>query len=594
MTVLIIGIVYFVVKETYRIRGGNIGKVGIASIGAILGLIAVGSMFLSSANIYFINSTTGLKPEHILDYNNMVISPSLIIIVAFAAMVDRRLILPMLVINYIGYLASIDLIAGFPDDRTYYWSRILMELISYLLIGLTVYFISEMNLIKKNGWVFIITTIVLYLIISLITDLLFYSSISGVMSSDSESVVALLTYKGFYITMMSGLSFSIILLVERVYSNFSKLETFSTKDDVSYYKMSLAQNTLIEMIDEKRINTGLLALFQIKTDDKEVESRVLDSLRIATEENYKNSFHFKASAIHYGIFFELPDTFNLEKTLINNKKAKRDQEDALYQLSNELHRLQDQEDSVEIISSGAIYGIHSYSVVELIEYCRFLMTPMVSRSNSSNIIIYDYKRVKDRLNETNNVRNLPIDSEHLNISYARAISDKEIMYPIINLTTKIDGVSKSLTKILASNISLDHKVLILRHTAYQTLRNYSSDKKGKLLIFNSSTHIASPTFHINDYVKKIKRYKDPKEVIIGVNVNGESPNLRQLKTNIKKLKEKGFETAVINPVLITQEQHDVIGPSYILDPATDLNPLKIKKIKLNIETEAALLNGNLV
>ncbi len=584
---LIVGVVYFVTKELYRIRGGNIGKVGISIIGILIGVLLLAVFFAVSAVVIggHVIVETPIFNQGI--YNTVYLTPTIIIIVMFVTMVDRRLVFPLFIFQIIAMIILYNKIEITSTET--YWASIMFNLISYVMLAVFLYFAPTIKFIKKNG-VKIAVGVTTTLLTLAFMHLVFFLTVSSTMPSwfDSAMQASIISINIGYLLVYSIIQAIVILLIEKIYSNFNALETFSTKDDVSYYKMSLAQNSLIKMIDEEKINIGALVLFQIKADNETNESKILEKIRIHTEDKFKNTFYFKASASYYGAFFELSDGYELNISLQNNKKAERTEDDELWPITNELQAIEKAENA-QIIATSSIYGIQSYSISELIEHARFLMSPIIQRANTNPLIVYDYKRVKERLNETAQVRNLPVDAENINVSFLRGLSSEEIYYPLIMFKND----EKSLADVISeNNINHEEREILFRHSAYQTIRKFNK-KTGHLVLYYSITYLDSESFNPTDFAKKVERYIDIDRIIIGLNTSMSDMG-KIFKKNVEELRELGIRFAIINPKTVKQKEHDTLNPEFILDPITDANPLKITEYKLEINTNATLLNPNLV
>ncbi len=586
LVILLVGAIYFVTKEIYRIRGGRIGKLGIATIGTFIG-ISIGLIHYYVGMEVFISGSHFLNLDSYFIYNGVVLSPTVIIIIILVVYLDSRLVFPLFLFQILALFVKLP-IGEEGVESTMVITYILFEVIGYSIMIIILYFVPTINFIKKNG-VKVIIAIILYLFTTLIIHAIFQAAVgTNPIEISTPDFISLQSILIGYLAMFSIVQLLMVTVVERVYSNFSALETFSTKDDVSYYKMSLAQNRLIKMIDEEKINMGLVVLFQIKATNEQSKSKVLEKIRINTESKYRHTFFFKASAAYYGAFYELPDDLKLDVILKNNKLPDRTPDDALYNITSEIKKISIDE-AAQITASGSIYGLQSYSITELIEHARFLMSPIVSRANSNQLIVYDFKRVKERLNETTKVRNLPVDIENMSISYLRGLSSEDIFYPMI--TFKND--ENTLTDVI-NDASLDEeqKNVLLRHTAYQSMRRYDKEI-GSLVIYYPISFFSSEEFKIKDFIKKVNRYISEDRLILGFNTSAGTIG-QKFNQNISELRGLGIRVAATNPTTLTQEEHDILKPDFIIDPNTDKNPLKIKKIKIEINTNARLLNSNLV
>ncbi len=592
LTILIVGVLYFVVKEIYRIRGGQLGGLGVTAVGSLLGIFLMIGFIVVKMNInlgYVGPGGDVLYPQNV--YNQIVLAPSIIIIIIFVIMIDRRLVFPLFFFQTISFII---LFYNLPKPVTgsgtqALWTKMLFTIIEYLLLCIVLFFIPSIEFIKKNG-IKLLVSFITYLLIYVILYILYFVSLSSSIESwfQSSEVGVLSSIFIGYSLLFIIIQVTIIWFIEKIYSNFNALETFSTQDDVSYYKMSLAQNRLVNLIDERKINIGLLVLFQIKDNDGSKTSLILEKLRVNTEDKYKNTFYFKVSASYYGAFFQLSDDFKLNISLENNKKEERTENDELYPITREISRISQSEDTT-ILATGSIYGIHSYSTSELIEYAKFLMSPVVTKANSNPLIIYDYQRVKERLKETIKVRNLPVDTESIRISFLRALSSEEIFYPSITYKNEEQTLIQVMEEVIMREEQID---VLLRHSAYQTLRKFQNLSES-LIIYYSAIHLSSKEFKLSDFLKKTKNYINHDNLIIGLNTTTIKMNDTLLE-NINKLRENGIRIALVNPKTITQEENDAIQPDFILDPNTPTNPLKIKKINLKFNTNAILLNPNLI
>ncbi len=583
LTIIVVGLVYFVLKEFYRIRGGAIGKIGVSIIGVIMGLFIIAVNWWVSNIIYF-----DTKPAFgFVISNGLILSPSIIIIIIFSTSLDKRLIYPMMLTQTISLLIILPKVGVLNGvDASAFWGQLLFEFVIYSVLIVTITFIPELNLIKNNGFR-LIAILTLYLIALFVTGVI-YHSVINTSSTSASNVLTLETIQILYVVLYSGIQTSIIFIVNKVYSNYSALETFSVKDDVSYYKISLAQNTLTKIIDKEKISIGILILFDIKTDDSEKASNTLKDIKESTEDKYANSFFFKASVNYYGAFYSLSDDFQLERSLKNNKAIERDSNDELKLISDSL-KLISIKNEVEVISAGSIYGIHSYNIPELIEYSKFLLSPIVSRANSNSLIIYDFKRVKDRLNETSRVKELPVDIENISISFQRGLNPEDIFYPSISFKGE-DG--NLFGEIKNKQLSIEQINTLLRFTSYQTLRKFDK-ANASLIIYYPIDHLSSDNFNIKDFIKKTSRHIELNKLIIGVDTSyGKTTDMTI--ENINNLRSNGIRFALTNPGTLTQEEHDIWNPDFIVDPNTSGNILKIKKIKIEIKTNASILNSHLV
>ena len=274
---------------------------------------------------------------------------------------------------------------------------------------------------------------------------------------------------------------------------------------------------------------------------------------------------------------------------MGNKLEERSSSDSLFGLDSIITKI-NRNFKAKIFASTSIYGVHSYDLNDLIEYSRFTLTPVVRRSNINNIVVYDFKRVKDRLKERNKVLELPINIETMSLTYLKGVNKEHIYYPSVSFN--LDGKKNSFNSLFLSNIPKQILEDTVRYIAYQSLRTFDKSKS-TLVIYYPYSYLASSSFNLINFNKKINRYSRPEKIIIGVFLNSKIGK-KQYKENIEKLRELGYRVALINMDNLDQENHNLVNPDFILDLEEQTNPLKIKKKKLNYKSQATRLNTNLV
>lgn len=587
-TILIVGLVYFLSKEMFRIKRNSFTNLQITSIGIVYGIMIMIIYLFSSANLSGEILTT-ISSQTIL-YNNVYLSFSLIIIILFSIMFDKRLALPMIIFQSMAFLLSINSFEGFLTNIVL-WSKIVYELLMYVIVFILLFFGIENTKTKKNKKRNrLIYMLITYLFINIFIDILYTITITSTIDPNIYLIIKISLIKILYYIAVIVILSMIVYFIERIYTNFNTLETFSTQDDVSYYKISLAQNKLRQIIDNEKIDFGALVLFDIKTADKEKKSIILNKIKQETEENYNISFFFKATSTLYGSFYQLDNTFKPETTLLNNKKKLRREDDPLSSISNSIKSAQD-EMGIQTTASASLYGIHSYDLNELIEYCKFLMTPIVSRANKNPLIVYDFKRVKHRLKERTEVMNLPIDIQTIKMQYLRGINSDPIYYPLIEFDG-LDGEENEFSYDFLKSLQNRQKETLLRYISYQILREFKN-KKDSIVVYYSTQYIASNQFDRADFIKKINRYITPDRLIIGLDLDETNIN-KNLSNNIRWLKKNGIRFASTNPTNLTQKAHDLLKPDFLVEINNEINPFKIEKKEIKIKTQASPLNTNLV
>ena len=249
LIILVFGIIYFVLKEFSRLSGGNLSGRGVFIIGSMLGVVIMLVYLFVSMEILVVPITSSRQS---LNYNSIYLTPALFLVVAFGVFFDRRSTFPIMFFLLVGYLIT------FPWDTTTnansdIWIKLIFDWISYGLIVLMLFFTpngnsQSNNLIKNNGTKMATAIFGLILIIFL-KDTLYFATIRSI----NFDYVGNTLLKQLSIKLVYAISFLIpflffIWIIEKVYDNFNKLETYSIRDDISYYKMSLAQNNLLNLI----------------------------------------------------------------------------------------------------------------------------------------------------------------------------------------------------------------------------------------------------------------------------------------------------------------------------------------------------------
>ncbi len=584
LVVILLGsIIFFLVKEYSRVRRGELSNTGILVSGTLIGaLLLLVDLYVEYKYTIVVS---GPRDWCFLNEPNSfstILHPSIIYLLIFGIFIDRRFVIPISIFLGIGYLIR------FPKNFSSIslWSEFMFAIITLLILSILIYLIQEGRFIKNNGSKLILIFIIWILLITIFRTT--YELINGFgVEFNSSALAKLISIETIYLTIFMFIQSEIIFFIERIYINFTRLESFSTQDDISYYKLSLAQNKLRELIDFKKINMGALVLFDIKSSDQNVISDVLKKIRNETKNEYKTTFFIKVSSNYYGAFYELPSNVNLDEILLNNKNKKRTKDDSLMNISNKLYEIEKNE-KVKINSVASIYGIHSNDINELIELDKFLMSPIINRANANNLIVYDFKRIKASLKKKTEVSDLFVGIDDISINYIKGVSEENIYYPSIIFEK---NKHKYLLDILENNPIYKENELLLRYSAYQTLRMF--DKKGSLILYYYSMTLENFDFSIDEFIKKINRYSENENIIIGLMMN-EISDQKKLSNNILELRNQGFRFALLNPLEAKQEYIDILNPEFLLDISDETNLLKISKQKLKIKTQAVRLNTYLV
>jgi len=582
LVILFGSITYFIMKEGVRVSGGKLNKTGFLISSLVLGTGIL--LILISGGIYY--NIPGIKEDNPI---KIWLNPFVIYLIIVSVAIDKKLFISLILFVVLGEIITNKNIIFSGLNTKSLLTTLVFEIILYLFLGFMILIPIKARKKINN---FLLTWIIFVLFAILEISLL---NIENSLKKEPEKfskLIQIYSVKLSYLILILSIQQIIIYFIERIYKNYNQLETFSIKDDISYYKISLATKELRKLIYEEKIETGVLLLLDIKDNNKEELLKILEYIKLKTSEIYKNSFYFKATTNYYGIFLPLENLNNIKVIFDGNKKVNRPEEDPLSDFDNIIFDVKN-EYKVDINIGGSLYGIQSYDMDELLEFAKFLFSPTVVNRNNSRIIIYDFKRIKDRLKETIAVTNLPININNLDISFLKGVSKENIYYPSIicedNLSDENNKMS-SLNKILKGKLSVKEKSYILRHVSYQTLRSFDK-KNSSVVIFYSEDYLGSNDFKKIEFIQKINRFMDVERVIIGLFISKKLN--KKIIENINDLKNSGFRFALLNPTNNTQEQINQLKPNFLIE-LSDKKILEMESKVFNLKTNAVSLNFNLV
>lgn len=578
VSIPLFSIAYFFLKETSRIWGGSFSKKGIIVIGTITGLFICLLSIYTSMYIFY-NSGTNISAG----INYFIISPSLFMILIVCWMINYKLSIPLMMIQLFFFLFFFpwEQINTILENNVLF--TLIIQLIFYLTVFIVFYFIkTKENFTKNNGYK-IITPFIILLFLIMIKSIILYILLPG----EQNNILWVLPIMITYYIIFFGLQISVVLLIEKLYLNFSKLETFAVKDDVSFYKMALAQKKLSYILDDNKISMGAVVLFDVKSQDKIIRDNCLRVIKEETENKYNLTFYFKATNNQYGAFFELSEEFDLKETIYNNNEKQRSEKDELNNIFIAVDK-SSRINGIKIKATSSIYGVHSNSLNELIKHCLFLLTPIVSRANTNSLIVYDFSRVKNRLKERINVLNLPFLIDEMNISFVKGIGKENIYYSDINFN--INGKNVPIGSFIKES-EIKESEMILRYTSYQSLRKFKKENSSLIINYHLKT-LSSIDFSTIKFIKKIEEQIGSKLIIIGF-YSIDCKITKVLLKNLEDLRSAGFKFAFTKPSNFNQEINNLILPSYIIDGEITYNPFKTHNEEINFKTEAIFLSKNI-
>lgn len=581
ITILVASVVYFLSKEYIKIKYNNYSFYNNLFLGLFLGtLISLVFVFLNYEYTIISDKAT----------YSIYLNPFIIYLIIFPLVLDKKLAIPMFAIVFLCQLIQ------FPwneinSESILFWDLVIIKLISMSVLFIFVTFMTKQasTFFKSNNkfifWTFIGYQVMVFLSLSAII-------VNGIVNHiiTYTDLISLYFTSFAYAFIFFIVQFYLIIVFEKVYTNFTNLETFMIKDDISYYKLSLSKEKLKQFINTNIINNGLLILFNIEGNDTETKKNSLNNIRLQIEgiPKYKNLFFFKATTKYYGIFIGFNENLNLDLIYENNQKIFRDKDDILHYVDDIFNKIS-KESNLKINSAVSIYGVHSHSIDELIEFATLLFTPNISNLFKSQIKVYDYKLLKNKIQDKNLVLNLPFDFDGYNITFIQGISKEKIFYPDISWVNLNNKKRISLTNAIFESDNQEEKINLLRYFSYQTLRSFKNKADSKLTIFYSMEYLDDKNFNMDDFIKKIKKHIDIKKVIIGLWLDNKELGKRGTNV-IRILRSLGIQFALLDPWDLNQEVHDLIMPEYIIDTTVSINPFKNKVKKLKINSNAIKLN----
>lgn len=535
-------IIYFLVREYYRINNDNLSKRQFYLIGFFVGIIV---MLIEIFVLIWYPSQ-----DKLLQY----ITFTAIYIIIFSTMLDKRFSLWMSLFAILGIFLRIAIY----DDSTSFeiFKGSTVELINIISISVVVFLYSynSTNFSKNNGkqtivlfasWLFFFT-ITLAIIITLFS------------ANTATTLATLIFYLPFYLFSLFLIQFSIVLLIEKIYINSGNLETFSTKDDISYYKISLSQDMIKETIIENKYDFGLIVILSLSKVDKESQEDVLVLIREKLLEIYDDVLFLKATSSSYGFFIPIKNTIrNIEISYKNNFFEKRNREDLLFRLDDFFNETFD-EKGFNVTAGITIYGIHSNDIYELILKAEQLLNSSISYKTKT--ILYDYKYIKKQLEKNLRVANLSFFLQNLNITFISAVSHNDIYYPIISF--KINSAKKSLKSILEL-LSVEDQIIILRYVSLHILLKAKKENNKKIVIYYPIDLLAQKEFSIDNVIDKINMIIDFNKLIIQFDSNKLIDN-KETRNNLKMLRKKGIKFLILDVKNANENNVKIINPSYYM------------------------------
>lgn len=285
--------------------------------------------------------------------------------------------------------------------------------------------------------------------------------------------------------------------------------------------------------------------------------------------NFKDTcFYFKTFNNEYGLFFKVDDKnkINLEKSIENNNKNNRTEDDFLYELEQVLKMFpnkidfNDQFYDIQIVGYASLYGIHSNDFYKLSSFNEDVKKYWAINNDINIVKLYRSNILKNNIDETNKLEKVKQEHDFNNISLSlikSSLNNEKYFIP------KIFWLKESIFSFdqLHNKFSEDQEKLnlVVRYIAYHSLKLFNQylieeDKKNinitnsKILIDYPINELTKNVFSIIQIYTKIKKHNlEPSNVILNFNLANTS-----IKNNSKELNEilslfnKGFGICFFN------------------------------------------------
>lgn len=542
LSVLIIFVIYFAIKEYSRIKNNQFSP---------LALIII---FLFLLPIVFIF-------EYFFSYYNNLYYLSLIpiLIVFFSFYFDNRFSYLLFIIFLFTWFFKVANLEEGSNFNPIYILPLIANLALVLIINLRE--ISIFNNFKN--YFLTLSLLFIYVLILFLFSIFFFFILD---SNDYFSNPPL----DFFILLISEIAYYYFLYlfilfaifgVDSIYNNFFKLETFTTQNEVSYFKITLAQDYLKRYIFENNYKYGFLVLFDINSKfllENDVNF-ILEHLRFKIQEKYENAFFLKIDSKYYSVFLPFRrNEVNLELIHQNNQKNIHTN-DYLGDFEKILSKIKINNKNLQAVAS--IYGLDSYNLNNLIYDATYLLNPVIK--NDDNIVnVYDFRKIKDRLVKNNQSRYLIEMIENYDINYIRAKTKAKIYYPIIYIFDQKNRKIELYKWMKESKFNRKEEIIIERYFANQIIKNSKNYQFDKLILNYPLRYLVNNNLDKKYFIENLKSKIDFNKIIIGVFVDEklkENNNLINLKDDFNKL---GIEFAILDLENLNDDFYNILKPSW--------------------------------
>ncbi|KFB07818.1 hypothetical protein [Malacoplasma iowae] len=285
--------------------------------------------------------------------------------------------------------------------------------------------------------------------------------------------------------------------------------------------------------------------------------------------NFKDTcFYFKTFNNEYGLFFKVKDKnkIDLNKSIANNNKNNRTEDDFLYELEQVLKMFPNKIDfnnqfyDIQIVGYASLYGIHSNDFYKLSSFNEDVKKYWAINNDINIVKLYRSNILKNNIDETNKLEKVKQEHDFNNISLSlikSSLNNEKYFIPkIFWLKESIFSFDKLHNKFSDNQEKLN---LVIRYIAYHSLKLFNQylieeDKKNikttnsKILIDYPVNELSKNVFSVIEIYTKIKKHNlEPHNVIFNFNLANST-----IKDNSKELNEimslynKGFGISFFN------------------------------------------------
>lgn len=484
------------------------------------------------------------------------------IAIVFTLTLIYLLLIPLLLDYRLIYSLTIAAISGLAFSVTYNSATIdytnLFVIGQFILILAAFIFVITINnlpnnyfvkkiVINPNNWYwFLLASIsICFFILSL------FKINQGVFASwlfFIEFLICLIIYSFYYY-----LQLILFHMIDVVYINYSKLETFATSDEISFYKISLAQQVINNKIRLERTSTGLIIIFTLNlksevflTTEAATISK-LKQLRIIREKfliHYPKTLFSRINQLDYLAFipFDISD-YQISVSYQNNFSTKRTSDDFLFEIDQFFNEI-NQNYNFDIHAGVTIYGLQSCDLNELISSAKFLLTKQIRRHNAANVILFDYSRIQINSSYNIKINDLSLYINSLKINFTLALSHQKIYYPTVYflMANKYAPITS-----LARTLSYDDELFLQRYIAIEILKQSKKLTFDKLVINYPLNFVLSDKFNFELFIKRINNLGiNAKNLIICFDLINQLTLSKQQLNVLNSFNDYDFELAIKN------------------------------------------------